>query len=173
MARVKPSNLQPVRSPEEANEAIREVGEIKRILAAIENRMNDDIASIKAEAAADSAQHRTRLEALENGILAFAEMKKDELFDDKKRSLKLDFGTIGYRRSHEIGLQKGSTWKSVLGKLRELAFKEAIRIKEEPDKEVMSTWPSERLDLVGCEKKEKDTFWYEVDEIRLAAAQSD
>ncbi len=170
MARSKPSNLQPVRSTEEANDALREIGELNRVLAEIENRMNDDIAAIKSAAAEDAATYRSRLEALENGVYAFAELKKNDLFDDKRRSVKLDFGIIGYRRSHEIGTSKGFTWKAVLAKLKELAFVEAIRIKEEPDKEIMKSWPVERLNLVGCEKKEKDTFWYEIDEVRLASS---
>lgn len=49
-----------------------------------------------------------------------------------------------------------------------MAFKEAIRVKEEPDREVMSQWPDERLELVGCQRKEKDTFWLEIDEEKLA-----
>lgn len=39
MARVKPQNLQPIRTAEEANDALRELGELKRITADIENRM--------------------------------------------------------------------------------------------------------------------------------------
>ena len=171
MARIKPNNVQPVKTVDEANEAMREIGELKRIIVDIENRMNDDIATLKTKAAEDAATYRTKLEALENGVYAFAAVKKDDLFDEKQRSLKLDFGTIGYRRSHEIGLMKGFTWKAVMAKLKELAFSDAIRIKEEPDKEIMKSWPSERLQLVGCEKKEKDTFWYEVDEVRLAASE--
>lgn len=167
MARVKPQNVQPVRSIEEANEALREIGELKRLAADIENRMNDDIAAIKANAAEEAAPHNTRRAALENGLLAFAEIKKDEIFDGK-RSLRLDYGELGYRKSTELATVKGFTWKQVLGKLKELAFKEAIRIKEEPDKEVMSQWPDERLALVGTERREKDTFWFEIDEAKIA-----
>ena len=170
MARTKPGNLHPVKSLEEANETIREIGDLKRVIADIENRMNDDIAEIKSGAAADAAPHRSRLEALENGVYAFAEVKNDELFDDKRRSVKLDFGVIGYRRSHEINLMKGFNWRAVLAKLKELAFLDAVRVKEEPDKDIMKSWPAERLNLVGCEKKDKDTFWYEVDEVKLAAS---
>ena len=95
------------------NDALREIGELNRVLAEIENRMNDDIAAIKSAAAEDAATYRSRLEALENGVYAFAELKKNDLFDDKRRSVKLDFGIIGYRRSHEIGTSKGFTWKAV------------------------------------------------------------
>lgn len=167
MARVKPQNLQPIRTAEEANDALRELGELKRITADIENRMNDDIALIKQGAAQEAAPHNFRRSALENGLLAYAEAQKAVIFKDK-RSLKLDYGELGYRRSAELAPRKGATWKSILGKLKELAFKEAIRTKEEPDKEIMSQWPDERLELVDCERKQKDTFWFELDEEKLA-----
>jgi phage host-nuclease inhibitor protein Gam len=170
MARTKPSNLHPVKSLDDANEALREIGELKRIIAAIEDRMNDDIDVLKASAKEEAAHYRSRLEALENGVYAFAEIKKDELFDDNRRSVTLDFGSIGYRRSHEVGLAKGFTWKAVLAKLRELLFKDAIRVKEEPDKDILKSWPAERLALVGCVRKENDTFWLESDEVKLTAS---
>lgn len=167
MARVKPQNIQPIRSIEEANDALREVGELKRITTDIENRLNDDIAALKASAAEEAAPHNTRRTSLENGLLAFAEIKKNEIFSDR-RSLKLDYGELGYRRSTELGTIKGFTWKVVLGKLKELAFREAIRTKEEPDKDIMSQWPDERLALVGVERREKDAFWFEIDEAKIA-----
>lgn len=167
MARVKPQNLQPIRTAEEANGALRELGELKRIIADIENRMNDDIALIKQEAAQEAAPHNSRRNALENGLLAYAELQKEIIFKDK-RSLRLDYGELGYRRSAELAPKKGATWKSILGKLKELAFREAIRTKEEPDKEIMSQWPDERLELVDCERRQKDTFWFELDEEKLA-----
>lgn len=167
MARVKPKTLEPIHNLEEANDALREIGELKRIQKDIELRMNDDIAKIKAGAEQDAASYVSRCTALENGLMAFAEASKTELFKDK-RSLELNYGSIGYRKSTELGTLKGCTWKTVLGKLKDLAFKEAIRIKEEPDRELMSQWPDERLELVGCQRREKDTFWLEIDEDKLA-----
>lgn len=167
MARVKPQTLQPIHNLEEANEALREIGELKRIQKDIELRMNDDIAAIKAGAEQDAASHIACCTALENGLMAFAESNKAELFKDR-RSLDLNYGMIGYRKSTELTTLKGNTWKTVLGRLKELAFRDAVRIKEEPDREVMSQWPDERLELVGCQRKEKDTFWLEINEEELA-----
>ena len=167
MARVKPKTMQPIRTVEEANDAMKEYGELKRITQDIESRLNDDIAALKAEAAEEAAQHNTRMAALENGLTAFSEAHKTDIFKDK-RSLTLDYGTLGYRKSTELGTVKGATWKTVLGKLKELAFKEAIRIMEEPDKEVIGQWPEERLALIGCERREKDAFWFELDEAKIA-----
>ena len=169
MARIKPQqNIQPVRTAEEANEALKELGELKRITADIENRMNDDLALIKTGAAQEAAPHNSRRAALENGLMAYAEANKDILFKDR-RSVKFDYGELGYRRSAELAPKKGSTWKKILGRLKELAFTDAVRVKEEPDKEAMSQWPDERLELVDCERRQKDTFWFELDEEKLAA----
>lgn len=167
MARVKPQNLHPIHNLDEANEALQEIGELKRIQKDIELQMNDDIAKIKAGAEQDAASYMARCTALENGLMAFADANKLELFKDK-RSVDLNYGSIGYRKSTELGTLKGCTWKTVLGKLKELAFKEAIRIKEEPDREIMSQWPDERLELVGIQRREKDTFWLEINEEELA-----
>lgn len=166
MARVKPQNLHPIHSIDEANEALMEIGELRHIRKDIELRMNDDIAKIKAGAEQDAASYISRCTALENGLMAYADANKVELFKDR-RSLDLNYGSIGYRKSTELATVKGSTWKTVLGKLKELAFKETVRVKEEPDREIMNQWPEERLELVGCQRREKDTFWIEVDEEAL------
>ncbi|MBF0261068.1 MAG: host-nuclease inhibitor Gam family protein, partial [Magnetococcales bacterium] len=55
-----------------------------------------------------------------------------------------------------------TTWAMVLGKLKELAFYEAIRVKEECNKEVLHEWPDERLAAVCARRVEKDVFWYEL-----------
>lgn len=60
MARVKPKTLEPIHSLDEANEALREIGELKRIQKDIELRMNDDIAQIKAGAEQDAASYIAR-----------------------------------------------------------------------------------------------------------------
>lgn len=167
MARIKPKNMHPVRTVDDAGETLAEIGQIKRILKDLEIRLNEDISALKAEASEEAAPLRSRLEALENGLATFADSRKSELFKDR-RSLVLDYGTLGWRRSSELAPIKGSTWKTILGRLKDLAFSDVIRIKEAPDREAMATWPDERLELVGCQRLEKDTFWYELDEAKLA-----
>ena len=56
----------------------------------------------------------------------------------------------------------------MLGKLEELQFAEAIRVKREPDKDVLAKWTPERLELVGVAVVGKDTFWYELNQEKLA-----
>jgi len=94
-------------------------------------------------------------------------LEKGRLFVGK-RSVDLDYGKLGWRKSTEIKPAAKTTWAMILGRLRELAFGEAIRIKEEVNREVLHEWPEERLELVGARRVEKDTFWYEIDEAKLA-----
>ncbi len=166
MPRKKPKNLYPIKNLEDANNAMAQIAAIKRELTGIENKMNEDIDRIKAEADIAAAPLNVRLSSIENGLLAFAEFSKEDLFSEK-RSKELDFGSIGYRRSRELKPKPKTTWKMVLGRIKELKFP-AIRTKESVDKDELSKWPDERLDLVGARRVKKDTFWYEIDEKKIA-----
>jgi phage host-nuclease inhibitor protein Gam len=163
MARQKPKNLYPVKDLAAANKALAEIAELKRSIKAQEAAMNDEIDRLKAETEAAVAPLQAKMASLENGLLAFAEFNKDELFVDK-RSKDLDFGSLGYRRSKEIKPMPKKTLAMVLGKLKELGFTEAIRVKESVNKDELSQWSDEKLALVDARRVEKDTFWYEVAE---------
>lgn len=163
--------IAPIRDLEDANDALAEIAEIDRAIEAANSQLNQDIDNLKKGVQEDITPLAERKECLGLGLANFAELSKSELFKDRK-SKDLDFGTIGYRKSTSLATIKKlcSTWKEVLGKLKEYGFKEAIRIKEEPDKEIIAEWPKERLDLVGVQRVEKDEFYYEVKQEKVTAA---
>ena len=167
MARIKPKNLYPVKDLTAANAAMAEIAVIKRSITELESAMNTSIDRIKAEAEVKAAPLQTRLASIEGGLLAFAEHNKDELFKTK-RSRELDFGSLGYRRSKEIKPQPKRTWKMVLGTIKRLGFKAAVRSKDMVNKEELHTWPDSRLDLIGCRRVEKDSFWFEINEAAIS-----
>jgi phage host-nuclease inhibitor protein Gam len=161
--------IAPIRDLTDANQALREIAEIDRAVEAANGDLNESIDHLKEEVQAIIAPLLERKEMLGAGLANFAELSKDSVFKERK-SRELDFGVIGYRKSTALGTIKKicSTWKEVLGKLRQYDFKEAIRVKEEPDKEVMSEWPKERLELVGVQRVEKDEFYYEVKQEKIS-----
>lgn len=167
MARVKPNNLFPVKDLPAANAALAEIAVLKRHIERIEGEMNAQIDRLKAATEARAATHQTKLASIEGGLLAFAEHNKAELFAEK-RSRELDFGALGYRRSKEVKPKSKHTWKMVLGRIKELHFSAAIRIDEAVNREVLHQWTDERLELVGAQRVEKDTFWYEIDKQKIA-----
>ena len=160
--------IAPIRDLTDADKALREIAEIDRAVEAANHSLNEEVDRLKEETQAAIAPLLERKEMLGAGLANFAELSREELFKDRK-SRELDFGAIGYRKSTALGVIKKvcSTWKEVLGKLRQYGFREAIRVKEEPDKEVMSEWPGERLELVGVQRVEKDEFFYEVKQEKL------
>lgn len=162
--------IAPIRDLEEANNALAEIAEIDRAIEAANRQLNEDIDKLKKDVQEDIAPLAERREILGNGLANFAELNRTEMFKDRK-SKELDFGTIGFRKSTALATIKKvcSTWKEVLGKLKQYEFKEAIRVKEEPDKEIMSEWPKERLELVGVQRVEKDEFYYEIKQEKVAA----
>lgn len=159
--RVKPENIVHVRDLQQANVVLGEMAQLKRNIDIIEADMNESIDRIKRAADAFSAPRRTRLEALANGLLAFAEFNKETLFG-KRRGLELSFGMLGFRRSSEIKPHGRGTWAQVLDKIKELGIGEAIRIREDVNRETLRGWPEERLELLGVQRMDKDVFWYEL-----------
>ncbi|MBF0192870.1 MAG: host-nuclease inhibitor Gam family protein [Magnetococcales bacterium] len=159
--RNKPDNLVVVRDLKEANGVLGEIAQLKRSIDAIEADMNASIDRIKRSAAAFSAPRRARLEALANGLLAFAEFNKESLFV-KRRGIELSFGVLGFRKSNELKPQGRGTWAQVLGKIKELGVVEGIRVREDVNREAMRGWSDERLEMLGVRRVEKDLFWYEL-----------
>lgn len=159
--RNKPDNLVPVRDLQEANTVLGEIAQLKRNIDAIEADMNDTIDRIKRSAEAFSAPRRARLDALTNGLLAFAEFNKATLFA-RRRGIELSFGVLGFRRSNALKPAGRGTWAQVLEKIKALGVTEALRVREEVNRESLRGWPEERLEMLGVRRVEKDLFWYEV-----------
>lgn len=172
MAREKPkAAIAPIRDLTDADNALAEIAEIDRAVEVANHQLNEDIDNMKKGVQEEIAPLLERKEMLGAGLANFAELNRTEMFKDRK-SRELDFGVIGFRKSTALATIKKvcSTWKEVLGKLKQYDFRDAIRVKEEPDREVMSEWPKERLDLVGVQRVEKDEFFYEVKQEKVAAA---
>ncbi len=168
-SRVKPDLMVYVKSLDDANAALGEIAGIKRRIEAAEAEMNDKIDQIKAETAAKIEPLANRLKALENGLLAYSEFNRDELFK-KKKSIELAFGLLGYRKSTMVKPLPRKKWADVLERLDEMNFQEAVLVKKRPNKDVLRQWSDERLELVYARKVSKETFWYEVKEEEVKAA---
>ncbi len=166
MAKKKSVNYFQVNSIADADDALRHIADLKRQIDLVESDMNEKIDKIKASAEAETAEARKRIEMTEMGLELFAAEKKGDLFSIK-RTIDLNFGSMGFRKSQELKPVKKMTWAKVLGRLKEFGFLEAIRKKESVDKEVLREWKEERLAEVGVTIQQKDTWWYEVNHMEI------
>jgi phage host-nuclease inhibitor protein Gam len=168
-ARKKPANLVHIKDLKEADNALLQLASNTRALQRLQGDLNKRIDKLKAQFEQDSRQLVASSEALGNGLHAYAEHNKAELFV-KRRSVELTFGTIGYRESSEVKPVPKSTWEKVLAALVRGNYDQAIRVKAEVDKEALRTFSAKELSEVGARMVTKDTFWFELKQEQLVDA---
>ena len=154
MARLKP-NVGKIKTIEDANLALKEIGLLEHELAAVDAEADKQIAEIKAQSAKQGEGIRKRIVDLSALLGAYAEYNRGELFKDRK-TVDLSFGSFGYRKSTSISVKK-----TTLGLLKKLNLDKYIRIKEEPDKDAMGGMDDETLAQVDAVRKIKDVFFCE------------
>jgi phage host-nuclease inhibitor protein Gam len=128
--------------------------------------MEEEIAAIKTGAKQSVAPAQARIKELETSLAAFGALNKQELFN-KPKSRKLQFGTLGFRQSTKIKTLSKVKLANVLEKLKQYHFTTAIKTTEKVDKEEMTKWPDERLELVGMTREKSDVFFYELETEQL------
>jgi len=156
--RMKPKAVESIRSNQEVDDAFFRIAQLRLLLKGIDADAEERINKIKAEAVKKAEPYRAEIEKLSNGIFVYAEYEKNNLFD-KKRSVELNFGVFGYRRSSSIHVKK-----TTLELLKQLGFSQAINVKEMVNKEVLGGYDDETLAKVDASREEKDEFWFEVKE---------
>lgn len=166
MAKTKPAIPYIVENTEQADGALAELSAISAKIKVIESEQQDAIDLAKTQAAQKSLPLLTRKKELETALGVFAKLNKSTLFD-KKRSYEMAFGTIGFRASSEIAIQKGIKADMVIQKLKEYNFFEGIKTTENINRDAMTSWTNEKLETVGLERKQKDTFYIEVKEEKI------
>lgn len=169
MARKKPKlNLIQLDTYEEVDALLKRIAAAEREEAAIVAALNEQIDTLKGDAESKLTPLRATRSLLEQSIEAFAAERKETDFPDRKRSRTLRFGVIGYRRSTELTTKKGTKVADVIEACKKLFKGAGVRTKEEWDKDTCRTWPTEKLDQIGAEFRDKDTFFYELAEEKAA-----
>ena len=168
MARIKPTPVI-IADLKQTEGALAEIAAIERELLAIESEMQETIDNAKTLAKQKSSALSDRKKVLESAVSVYATLNRKELFA-KTKSLDLGIGVIGFRLSTKITQIKGVPVKMTLEKLHQFGLLEAIRIKEDLNKEVASDWPDERLQLVGLQRQTEDAFFIEINKDKVEKA---
>ena len=155
----------------QADEALRQLAEISREQAAIEQGLNEQIDELKAAAKRQMEPLADDRKRLEDALGVFGTLKKADLFGEQRnRSVELAFGTIGFRRATSLRLLAKHTWAMVLGRIQGLGLTDGLRTKVEVDKLALGGWPEERLETVGVRRETTDEFFIELKQEELPNA---
>ena len=162
MPRVKPDRVYPVATLDECDKTLARIAQFQRSLAAADAAMNEAIDQAKGRCATSTARDRAELEQLIDGIEAFGETHKAELFIGGKTQ-ELAHGFIGFRQSTSISVSK-----KTLELLKQYKKGAAIKVTESVRKDVLLTWSDKDLAVVNAHKEIEDKFWFEVKDEEVA-----
>lgn len=149
---------------EHADETIRRIGELMSGIAKAEDAARDKINKVKQELAARTKDMQESVDLHTQSLEMFCDSHKGDF--GKGRSKKLNFGTLGWRKSKSV-----SVTKKTVEKIKEVFGRKAatyIHVKETPDKEALAKLTDEQLVDVGARRKVTDDFFVEPDLVEAA-----
>lgn len=168
--RVKPVlEIPTITTTEQADAVLMEIAERKRQMELINLDFKEQVDALKKTVAAACEPIIEEIAQREQALIRFGEARKNELFS-KKRSLELNFGTIGFRQSTCLKTLRKITWDQVLGLLKsseDCDLTGCIRIKQEVDKDALKQLPPEKIAEAGCRLEQSDAFYYEINEAEI------
>ncbi len=148
---------------DEVNLCLAEIGECQRKVEAVEADMQQKIDDAKLAASVAAESYLQRIGKLELQIKGYVDDHNEDL--GKKKTMRLQFGETGYRKSTKIILPQGAAKIS--------AIVQALRARDMSDcivspppkvnKDALKKYPANDILAVGANVKVKDVFWYEVD----------
>lgn len=151
-----------LKSWDEVNDALKEIGEAQYEMASIEVELNQKINELKAAAKEAAKPLATKIGVKELMIQQFVSEHRDEL---KGKSYKLAFGTVGFRLSTKLVLPKDLT--AVIKNLRTNGMMDCLNTKVTIDKEALKKYTESEILNVGASLKKEDTFWYETEKTTI------
>ena len=167
MARNRVPNAPQLASWQEADEALRQIGENRRDLSAIENVMNERIAVAKADAEAKARPLKDQITMLETSLRDFTQAHQADMGNAKSRVL--TFGKVGFRLTKRVSLPKGAEKiAAIVEALTKRGMLECVNYPPAKiDKDALKKYSEEEIAAVGAKLEVEDVFGYEIDEAAL------
>ena len=151
------SKAKPVaQTREEAAELVGEIGSLDRQVTAIETRMNEKLAELKAKYEEEARPLNEQIEAKREMVQGWAEANRDELCPDDVKTVKLTTGNLSWRLNPpSVKVSGGDT---TIENLKGLGFGRFVRTKEEVNKEAILLEPEAVKGVKGITITQGETF---------------
>jgi len=159
--RVKSSQqIIPIKDWQDADERIQMTGVLQQRIARVEEEAGLKIDKIKAELAEIVSPYQKAIKVYICSLEAFA-VAHPEQFKDK-RSRKLNFGVLGWRKSTSISIKK-TTLDLIKKVFPGTSAARFIRVNEAVDKDGLAKLTDGQLASIKARRVEKDVFFVEPD----------
>lgn len=141
---------------EGAEELLGSIGQLQREISTIENKMNDKLAVVKAEAEQAAAEFNRMIDAKFKALHAWAEVHRDELLEGGGKTAHLATGDLSWRTTPpSVRVADG---KVALHSLKFFKLERFIRTKEEIDKDAILADPKAVLHVKGITVTQREEF---------------
>lgn len=155
--RVKSKAITPIADWSKADQMIRKIGSIQRMIQKTELKHKKRAEKVKGEMVKEVKPLQEKIGVLQRSLEAFALSRKKDF--KKQRSRKLNFGDIGWRKSTitKIGKNTLELIKKVFGP----KAKNYITTTEKVDKDAVAKLSKESLKKIEAERVPKEVFFIE------------
>lgn len=149
----------------EANDFVRQIGEVQRAIERADLEMNARLEEVKRPYAEEAERLERELTGLVDGLFAYASANKVELTGDgKRKSVQLAAGVFGWRQTPKAVAIKDA--KAVLARLKDLKLERFIRTIEEPNKEAMLKEEAVAASVEGVTISQREEFFVKAAETK-------
>ena len=157
MAKKKHPTAQTISDLQQAEGAVAEYARIVLRCTTLDLEESEAIMAIKERFEKERAPLKARNDELTGALKVFATLNRTAVFGEKQ-SVKLAFGSLEFRKSSKTVQISGVSAEDTVEKIKALGFTDALNIKETLNTEVMETWTTERLALVGRRWQQSESF---------------
>jgi len=151
--------IPPITDWNEADDNIQHIGRHQKTIEAIKANAQVEIDKIKADAKKEVELLTAAIKLQTQSLKTFATGHRKEFGTTKSK--KLNFGTIGWRYSTSISINKKNTLELIKQAFRGAKRKACIITSEKVDKNALAKLKDEQLAEINARRKSKDEFFVE------------
>jgi len=150
-----------IKDQRQADLALKAIGIAEGRISAVEEKEAEVIRKCKTFMIEKTEHDRKIVKETVKEMERWASKEGKGWFKGKKKSLDLNFGTVGFRMT-PWAIQLLEKAEVVIKRLKAKKLFDCIRSKESVDKEELKSCDPKIIEQVGCELTQKEEFFFEV-----------
>lgn len=156
---------------DEAADFVRRIGQAKREIERLAERLTVKIDRLKAVAVEEAAPREATIVELFDGLFVFAQAHREELSErGRRKTVVLPSGQFGWRMPPSSVHVKGVD--QIIARLESLGMDRFLRVKKELNKEAMLAEPQAATAVEGVVIKQDEEFFVKPEQAKVEVASS-
>ena len=151
-----------LKSWDECDAAVREIGEHDARIASAEAKLTKTINELREQAESTIRPWKENRKRLDREVREFCEVRRADF--EGRKSRELNFGTVGWRRSTTVRVKKVA---ETIKELKSRAMHRFIRTKESVNKDALHELSDDVLKQIGAARKVEDKFFVDPDTSKI------